>query len=82
MASIERGGGGIGSRQAGHLGPIMRCAGADLPWSGSPSRSDFRLLGDHQPNSRATHGPQPSMTVRVRPPGSQSDCRRHRRPVV
>jgi hypothetical protein len=34
---------GISSRQAGHLRPIMRRAGADLPWSGSPSRADFRL---------------------------------------
>jgi hypothetical protein len=61
---IERGGGGIRSRQAGHLGPIMRCAGADLPSQEALRGRTSGLLGDHQPNSRATHGPQPSMTVR------------------
>jgi hypothetical protein len=38
--------------------------------------------GDHQPDSRARRGPQPSMTVRDEAPRSQSDCRRPCRPVA
>jgi hypothetical protein len=81
MASNRTWRGGIRSRQAGHLGPDhavcrRRSALVRKPFeAGLPA-----LLGDHQPNSRARHGPQPSKTSEMRPPGSQSDCRGYCRP--